>query len=38
MLKFFNFKAPTFALPALPAAVIDQDQQTQCLDAPPPSP
>ncbi|HSV04926.1 MAG TPA: alkaline phosphatase family protein [Candidatus Binatus sp.] len=39
MLKFFNFKAPTFALPVLPAAVIDQDQQTSsaCVNAPPPS-
>jgi len=39
MLKLFNFKAPTFALPVLPAATIDQDQQTSsaCVNAPPPT-
>jgi phospholipase C len=36
MLKLFNFKRPSFATPpVLPAAVIDQNQQTQCLTAPP---
>ncbi|TMB14520.1 MAG: alkaline phosphatase family protein [Deltaproteobacteria bacterium] len=38
MLKLFNFKAATFALPVLPPAVIDQNQQAQCANAPPPSP
>lgn len=38
MLNFFDFKAPTFALPLLPAAAIDQNQQAQCANAPPPSP
>jgi phospholipase C len=38
MLKLFNFKAATIASPALPPAVIDQNQQAQCANAPPPNP